>query len=82
MTEADNRERQICKAWAGEADRADKLEALCRTLAQALARTNQYLRIRIRPLKPYTQERRVDVLMDENESALDAAKKLLVEVKP
>lgn len=36
MGSEDNREQQICKAWAGEADRADKLEALCRQLVLAL----------------------------------------------
>ncbi len=35
MSSEDNREQQISKAWAGEADRADKLEALCRQLAEA-----------------------------------------------
>jgi len=41
-----------------------------RRLAEALARTNQYLRVRTKPLTPYTQERRVDVLMTENEAIL------------
>jgi len=34
--EENNRERDICKAWAKEADSVDELKALCRQLAEAI----------------------------------------------
>lgn len=36
MDSDNDREQQICKAWASEADHVDQLETLCRQLAEAL----------------------------------------------
>jgi len=64
------------KVRISELDETLQVEALCKKLAKALAKTNQYLRIRTRPLKPYTQERRVDILMAENAAVLAEATEL------
>jgi len=69
----ENREQQICKAWAKEADCVDELKVLCKQLAEAtetLCAVSQEFAI-----TDGTWPRRIANAIVNCQSALEAAKK-------
>ena len=72
MNSEDNREQQICKAWAGEADRADKLEALIAKLVETCKGMSWALHGRA------LDERETSILINADD-VLSEAKQLLGE---